>query len=894
MKFPLWQITRRDLNTGEEDTITANQGSAIRPVLSHDGSELVYGTRQDGGTALRIRNLLNGDDHWLKYPVQRDDQESYFSSRDLLPSYAFTPDGKSLLLSYDGKIHKLDVTSGNDIVIPFQATVSREIGPKLDFPTRVDQGPVQVRLIQGAVESPDGKRLAFSALTHLYTMNLPDAPAERLTSINEREYEPAWSPDGTWLAYVTWTDENGYLWKVAADGKSPPIRLTPVAAYYSSPVWSPDGEHIVVLRASREMAMDQPDQWGRPIDALELVSVPSTPGPASVVAFAEHYGAPQFAGSSDRIFVTETHKTSLLQHAYSLVAMRLDGTDRHTLLTLKGEDIWGADFSPDVQILIAPDRKTALANYRSQLFLFDLPQIGGDAPTVDLSSPSVAIKRLTDVGADFASWADEGKTIAWSLGSSYFRLPRDAAEAGVAELPAPPPNAKDAPQGNTPQAAKRFHPQQVHVDLRVPRYVPKGTVVLKGAKIITMRGDEVLRTGTIVVRDNRIVSVGAGGSVQIPSGAKVIDVSGKVIVPGYIDIHDHWINIRRGVLDPQNWDFLASLAYGVTTGRDPQTFTNDMFAYQDLVDIGDVIGPRAYSTGPGIFWVNNFHSEEEAEDVIRRYKDYYRTNTIKSYMVGNRAQREFVVEASNKMHMMPTTEGAADLALDMTHVIDGFSGAEHEFPIALHDDLVQLVARSGIYYDPTFIIGYGAPPSENYFFETTNVHDNPKVARFIPHNVIDARTTRLTWYRGNEYAYPLFAKSAAQIAAAGGKVCVGGHGEFQGLSFHWELWSLQSGGMSNLEALRAATLNGAEAIGLAQDLGSLESGKLADLVVLDRDPLQDIRNSTAIRYVMKDGELFDGDTLNEVWPVEKPLPAMYWQREEDQFEKVSGSSSPAQ
>jgi Tol biopolymer transport system component len=891
IKFPLWQIARRDLRTGEEDIITDNQGSAIRPVLSADGTQLVYGTRRDSGTALRIRNMATGEDRWLKFPVQRDDQESYFSSRDLLPNYAFTSDGKDLLLSYGGKIHKIDIATGADTIIPFHAEVSREIGPKLDFPIRVEEGPIHARLIQGAQEAPDGRRLAFSAMTHLYTADLPAGVPKRITSGDQKEYEPSWSPDGKWVAYVTWTNEQGHLWKVAADGNSNPIQLTATSAYYSKPAWSPDGSQIVVLRALRDTAMEQMDQWGRPIDCLELVSVPAAGGTPSTIAFASSYSFPHFLGSGDRVSIVESHKVSLLEHEFSLVSMRLDGTDRRTLLVLKGKDIWGADFSPDVQIVLSPDEKQALVVYRSQLYLIDVPSIGGTAPTIDLSAPSVAVNRLTDVGADCANWGERGETIAWSLGSSYFRLPRQAIDAAVTGAPAGSAGQEKTQQGNTPEAAKRFHPQEIHVDLSLERYTPKGTLILRGAKIVTMHGDEILARGDILVRDNRIVSVGASGSFPVPAGAKIVNLSGKTIVPGFIDIHDHWMNIRRGILDTENWTFLATLAYGITTGRDPQTFTNDIFAYQDLVDSGAIIGPRAYSTGPGIFYVNDFHSEAEAEDVIRRYKDYYRTNTIKSYLVGNRAQRQFVIEACTKLQIMPTTEGGADLALDMTHVIDGFA-AEHEFPIALHRDLVDLVAKVGTYYDPTFIIGYGGPPSEDYYFETTDVHDNPKVQRFIPHNVIDAKTTRLTWYRKDEYAYPASAKSAAEIVEAGGKVGVGGHGEFQGLSFHWELWSLQSGGMSNLDALRSATLTGAEAIGLAQDLGSIEPGKLADLVVLDKDPLQDIQNTTSIHYVMKNGELFDGDTLNEVWPMQKQLPEMYWQNQEASFGKSSRSDPP--
>src|ERR1700761_4926888 len=196
---------------------------------------------------------------------------------------------------------------------------SRELGPKLDFQSRVDEGPVQSRLIQGAVESPDGKQLAFSALTHLYTLSLSGGAPRRLTQSETREYQPAWSPDGRWIAYVTWNDEKGYLWKAIADGSGSPVQLTTVPAYYTTPTWSPDGSHVVVMRASRTTAMEQDDQWGKPISGLELVSVPADSGAAATLAFAAQDSFPQFNSTGDRIFVTESHKKKLLENESSLV-----------------------------------------------------------------------------------------------------------------------------------------------------------------------------------------------------------------------------------------------------------------------------------------------------------------------------------------------------------------------------------------------------------------------------------------------------------------------------------------------------------------------------------------------------------------------------------------------
>jgi imidazolonepropionase-like amidohydrolase/Tol biopolymer transport system component len=870
-----WQVARRDLRTGEEEVITAESGGAFRPVLSPDGSKLVFATHYDRGAAIRVRDLVTGEERWFKHPTQRDAQESGVIDRDVLPGYAFTPDGQSILMTYEGKFHRLDLKTAQDTEIAFQAKVVRELGPKLNFQTRVDEGPVEARLIQGAVESPDGTQIVFSALGHLYIAKRgSDEKPKRVTSSEEGEFEPAWSPDGKSLAYVTWSPKaGGAVWKVTADGGEP-TKLSRFIGYYAQPAWSVDGSAILVLRAPRDLALKQADEWLRPIGGLELVSIAADGAAATVITPAAHYSFPHCAGTDKKIFVTQLQKPNLQNVNYSLVSMNADGTDRREALKLAAKNIWGSDFGPPVKIQVSPDGTRALTMYRSQVYLFDLPIAGGAPPTIDLSAPAVSVFRLTDVGADFASWADGGKAVAWAVGSTYFRLP-------LSELPTETQNAEGstgAPATNSPEQAMKLKPKTQHVSVVVPRSTPQGAVVLRGAKVITMHGDEVLRSADIVIHNNRIQSVGVRGSAKLPQGAKVIDVNGATIVPGFIDAHAHWFNIKRSVLDFENWDFLATLAYGITTGRDPQTYTSDIFAYQDLADAGVMIGPRAYTTGPGLFSTNDFHSEAEAEKVVSRYKDYYRTNMIKSYEVGDREQRQFVVEACAKLQVMPTTEGGAEMVLDLTHVIDGFGGNEHQFPIAsLYSDVTTLVAQSGIYYTPTFIIGYyDGPGTEDEYFETMDVYNNPKLRRFIPLDVLDEKTQGVRWHRKDKYSFQTGAASAWKIQKEGGKVCVGGHGELQGLSFHWELWSLQAGGMSPLEALRSGTLNGAEAIGLAQDLGSIEPGKLADLVILNKDPLEDIRNTANVKYVMKNGVLYDGDTLNEIWPVQKTAGPFWW------------------
>jgi Tol biopolymer transport system component len=887
LQFPLWQLAIYDRQTGRLFTQTDLYGSAMRPVLSPDGRWLVYATRYDAETGLRLRDLASGDEKWLVYPVTRDDQESRFT-RDLYPGASFTPDSRALIVTFGGKLRRVAVPSGEVTEIPFRANIAQRLGPMVHTPVRVDTGAVLVRQIRNANPSPDGRRLAFSALDRLYVMDLPGGTPRRVTNDAVKEQVPAWSPDGQWLAYVTWTDQGGSLNKVRADGRGRAVRLTADTAFYDNPVWSPDGSRIVFVKGPRATRLRGQFSVA---PGYELAWVPAAGGTSSRISPVTAWGRPHFSRDDNRIYIYEGPD--------GLVSMRYDGTDRRAHLKVTGYTYPGPGAQPDPagEIVISPDSARVLAVVGNYVYMVTLPVVGGETPVINVSDPGAAAfpaKRLTMVGGDFVGWTPDARRAYWSIGRSFLRWDFAAADSADRRkaradsiradslksdaFKALADSVQKRLRGRSDSLSKQpaYEPPRVDVAIRVPRDVPQGTVVLRGARIVSMKGDEVIENSDVVVTGNRIVSVGPRG--EAPAGARVIDVAGKTIVPGFVDVHAHpWPIGGWGIHQTQVWSYLANLAWGVTTTRDPQTATTDVLTYADLVETGEILGPRIYHTGPGVFWDENFQSLEDTRQALKRYSEFYGINTIKMYMTGNRKQRQWVIMAAKELGLMPTIEGGLDFKMNLTAVVDGYPGHEHSYPIMpLYQDAVRLIAESGITYTPTLLVAYGGPWSENYFYQRHDIHEDAKVRRFMPHEEIDQRAERRPWFRENQYVFPRLAAAANAILQAGGRVGLGGHGQMDGLGDHWELWAMAAGGMKNHDVLRVATINGAYAIGMEQDLGSLEPGKLADLIVLDGNPLADIRQTNTVRYVMKNGRLYEGETLNEVWPRQRTLPKMWW------------------
>lgn len=862
-----FQLRELDLHTGEVFDISSGRsmqqtrgssGGPIAPEISPDSRWLAFSRRIPDGTisfkghkfgprnALWLRDLHSGSERLLMDPIETDLAEQFPTMPRALPGYSWARDSKSIVISQGGRIRRVWLNSGKVDTVPFTARVHRVISEMAYAPIRISDEPFQARFLRWPVAAPNGHRLVFQAIGKLWVMDLPNGAPRRLTpdSFTPSEFSPAWSPDGLWIAFTSWDDERrGQLWKISAGGGTPE-KLTPEAGEYFNPAWTADGQAVIVTRGAGETG------HGRSLGAnpwYEFVRVPASGGAAE---FIIRLSTPKETiprslprgslGPDGRLYYLESKPAtgnSAGDPVTNLVSVRPDGSDKRAHANLPNADASA----------ISPDGKWIAFEQGGHVYLAPLPSGAGAAvPKIDKKNSEMPVQEPNPEGGLFPHWRD-ARTLEFGSSNHYFTYHLDTRKSESADI-----------------------------KLTVPRALPAGSVALTNARIITIENRRVIETGTIIIRRGRITCVGACDTQGVD---QVFDLSGKTLIPGLIDVHSHHHREHMGIIPQHDFEQAVYLAYGVTTTRDPATSSQDVFPAAEMIEAGAMVGPRTYSTGEpflggdGPKW-NDLTSYEVAEREVMRIASWGAT-TIKQYLEPRREQRQWLSEAGRKLGLMVTAEGE-DVFYDMSMIMDGHTGWEHPLLyLPLYSDVAKFFGQAKATYSPTAIVSSTGPWDEEYFFQQSDVWKDKKQRRWMPWLELVPHARRRILRPVTDYDYPLTAQGLADIIAEGGHGAIGGHGQQHGLGSHWEVWMYASA-MGPMQALEVATLGGAHFIGIDKDVGSIAVGKLADLIVLNSNPLEDIHNTLDMLYVMKAGRLYEADSLNEVWPDRKPFGNYYW------------------
>ena len=853
----IYAIMRRDLVNGRERRAVSVQGGSVAPQVSPDGKTLAYVRRVRLRSLLYLRDLESGRDRELFGHIDKDLQEAW-AIHGLYPQYAWTPDGRSIVIWGEGKIWKVDVATGKGQPLRLSATVDQTINEALRLPQKVHPDEFSVRMLRDVRVSPDGRLVVYSALGHLYVRPLPSGQPQRLTKDDRLEFFPAFSRDGQWIVYTSWSDaEMGRVRLIRPDGGGS-RDLVSRPGHYVEPSFSPDGQKVVFRHAGADVVRGNyfADDGG-------VYVVATTGGDPILVRDAG--SDPEFDHTGTRIYLREVRNEKFTLFSVGVPTSDSPVPGRDEIEHVRSDNA--------VQFAPSPDGKWFAFEERFKTYIAPFPRTGRSVE-IGPTTQSYPVQRVSRDAGFYLHWSGDSRRLYWALGPELFTRDLSHTFAFVEGGLAKPddPEVKGVPIGFTAKSDK-----------------PEGSLALVGARVLTMAGLKpgpiqgtagVIENATIVIERNRITAVGPSASVQVPASARRIDVRGKTIMPGLVDVHAHVGGESTGLLAQSSWPLAANLAFGVTTSHDPSNDTETVFTNSELIRAGAKLGPRLFSTGTILYGAETpfkavVETYEDALSHLRRQKAAG-AFSVKSYNQQRRDARQMIIKAARELEMMVVPEGGSLFYMNATHVLDGHTGVEHSLPVPrIYKDTIQLFARSKSGYTPTLIVGYGGLSGEYYWYQHTNVWENEQLLRFMPREVLDARARRRTMAPDDDFNHVLIAQGAKQIADAGGLVLLGAHGQLQGLGAHWELWMLQQGGMTPIEALRAATIDGARYLGLDGDVGSLEKGKLADLVVLDRNPLENIRNSESLSMVMLNGHLYDAKTLNEIGNHPRPrLP--FW------------------
>lgn len=868
-----FQLRRYNFNSGKIIDITSgnadgpasgrlSSGGAFAPEISPNGKWLTFGRQIPDGkisykghefgprTALWMLNLESGDEKKIMDPISVAMESGGSGGWSIIPRYDWMPNGEEVVITQGGKIRKVNISSGNVSTISFEADVQRTISEQAMNSFSISDDPFQPKFLRWHTRSPDGSKLAFQAVGQIWVMDYPNGTPERLTSnsFDYAEFSPVWSPDSKFIAFTTLGETNsGNIWKVSAGGGKPQ-QLTKNASFYTHLVWGPDGANILAVEGGGATAR------GRTVTHnafFRLVQIPAEGGMNSLIttiskpsgtspgAYARRAIPQPSYGPNGRIYFPEPSKDKENRSdediVTSLVSVNPDGSDKKVHMIFPYAD----------EVVPSPDGKHVAFQEGDNIYVTTYPNIGtGNDPVyIDKRNGKLPVDQITHTGGLFPKWQNDS-TLDFGSANNFYTY--------------------DAFTGEKDSLAINF---------TVDKDIPDGTLAIEGARILTMNNREIIDNGSIVIENARITCIGESKDCENIEVDRTIDASGKTIIPGLIDSHSHHYRENRGHRPPNDYEVAMYLAYGVTTSLDNSMWSQNIFPTAERIEAGRLIGPRTFSTGDPLYQGdsprdNKITDYETAHNEVKKLKSWGAV-AIKQYSHPRRDQRQWIIDASRKEGLMVT--GHWKLSV----IMDGHAGWEHALPFnPLYSDFAEFYGKANAIYSPTYVVGGNGPSNLEKYFAERNVWQDPKQQTWMPWRMLTFLRRR-TLAPDTDYNYPLISQAAADIVENGGHTVIGGHGEHHGLAPHWEVW-MASEALGAMGALEAATKEGAYFLGANEDIGTLEEGKLADLLILNSNPLNDIKNTLDIQYVMKGGKLYEDDSLDQVWPVKKDFGIKYW------------------
>lgn len=870
-----------DITAGETGSAAAGRfssGGAVAPEISPDGRWLAFARQIPDGTlefkghrfgprtALWLRDLHTGAERMVMDPIEPM-AASGSKTVGILPRYKWAADGKSIVIMQGGKLRRLDVATRDVATIPFTATVHRTLSQMARNEFRISDGPVTAKFFRWPSSSPDGNRIAFQAVGRVYVQDGASGAPRRVTpaSFSPLEFAPAWSSDGRFISFVTWDDTGrGHVWKVASTGGTPQ-RLSREPGDYTDPTWTADGKQVIVARGDGATARGRTmthNVWFDIVafdamataagDTGKAIAMINRPTGSSIGGEARRQLPRPSVGPEGRVFWPEERAGEGGRGGGGTVlrSVRLDGTDPRDHLAFPNAD----------EIIPSPNGAFVAFQEGDNVYVSPLVWggIGSATQRVEKRRGQLPVTQLSRDGGLFPRWRNDS-TLEYSSGAAYY--------------------VHHVRTGKT---------DTLKLQLTVPRALPTGTVALTGARIITLNKRQVIENGTIVVKGSRITCVGECSTAGVD---RVVDVAGKTIIPGLVDMHSHHYREWRGMRPRHDFEQAIYLAYGVTTTMDVSMYSQNMFPTAELIEAGEIIGPRGFSTGDNITAgdaarANEINNPRDALAMVRKMADWGATG-IKQYAQPRRDQRQWTIDAGRTVGTNVTSEGGFFFE-DLGFIMDGQTGWEHAFSeVPMYSDGAKFLGKAGATYSPTLVVAGPAAWSIEYWFGESDVWKDPKQRLWFPWRALVPPTRIRTLRPATDYSYPFIAQAMADIIAEGGWGALGSHGEHHGLAPHWELW-MGASALGNHGALEVASLHGARFLGADKDLGSLEVGKIADLIVLNANPLDNIRATADAKFVMKGGTLYDAMSLDQIWPRAVPFGPKYWVNEDELQSNTKG------